>query len=390
MEPNRPDGELRGRTPDGADVARELSYHPELDGIRALAVLAVMVFHVWPVLGGYNYLGGFLGVDVFFVLSGYLITTLLLREQAIQHKIRLGAFYARRALRLLPALALTLIFAGFVYTLLDQHPGRPFPEAALFTIFYVANWAQVKQSLGVLGHTWSLSIEEQYYLLWPAALIIGQRVVRSKRSLAVAVLAVAAGVAVARYVAFTSGHQAAAALTTITRSDGVLIGSALALALAAPPVWLRRLLSRPELALLAGAGLFGASLVVRWNTPALYQGGLFGLNLSTAVIVGFLVLRPDSFGRRALSTQPLPAIGRISYGLYLFHVPVNYLVFGHPVKRMGPAPVLLAFAASFALAGASFWFVERPVLRLKRRFGSMSRMPQVIAAESKVGEEATR
>src|SRR5688572_2270635 len=93
---------------------RELPYRAELDGIRALAVLAVMVFHIFPRDGGYDYLGGFLGVDVFFVLSGYLITTLLVREHESRGTIRLGAFYMRRALRLVPALLLTLIFAGLV------------------------------------------------------------------------------------------------------------------------------------------------------------------------------------------------------------------------------------------------------------------------------------
>src|SRR4051794_36677121 len=150
-----------------------LAYHPALDGVRAFAVLGVIATHA-----GFSHLraGGF-GVYVFFVLSGYLITHLLATEREATGRLSLRRFYARRALRLLPALALLLI-ASAVWALAD---GGPTAERTLrgipFVALYVGNWANAASpiggdyDLGLLGHTWSLSVEEQFYLLWPLALI---------------------------------------------------------------------------------------------------------------------------------------------------------------------------------------------------------------------------
>jgi peptidoglycan/LPS O-acetylase OafA/YrhL len=233
--------------------------------------------------------------------------------------------------------------------------------------------------MGVLAHTWSLAIEEQYYLLWPATIIIASRLVRSRRALALLVVSGAVVVAALRLFVFASGSHVAAALWTPTRADGVLLGSALALVLAEPPAWLARLLRRRAVPLLTGGALFVASLVIYWDLPALYRGGLLALNLCAAALIGHLVLRPESVATRILATQPLPAIGRISYGLYLYHIPVNYLVVGHPARWTGLPAAATAIALTFLVAGLSFWFVERPVLGLKRRFGSMSQMPRVVA-----------
>ena len=369
------------RAESGLRRARELSYHPELDGVRALAVLAVMVFHVWPYVGGFDYLGGFLGVDVFFVLSGYLITTLLYREFSARGRISFGSFYARRALRLLPALFLTLIFAWFVYAQLEKPVGpRSYGSSALLALSYVGNWAQVRATLGVLAHTWSLAIEEQYYLVWPLVMVVSLRLIRSARSIAGLLVLGAVGIAVIRYLVFFGGNPAAAALTTVTRTDGVILGSALALILADPPDAVRRLLARPWVPVVTGGALLAASLVFRWNSPALFRGGLLAVNLCAAMLIGHMVVRPQALATRLMSVQPLPAIGRISYGLYLFHIPVNYLVHGHPATRTGWRWVAASFGLSFLLAGASFLLVERRALRLKRRFGSMSQMPEAVSA----------
>ena len=357
--------------------ARRLDYHPELDGIRAVAVLAVLTFHFLAPPGGLAYGGGFLGVDVFFVLSGYLITTLLLRESTARGRIHVIPFYIRRALRLIPALLITLAFGWFVTSLLAKPlTGRPYWQSALATLLYIGNWVEIQETLGVLSHTWSLAIEEQYYLVWPITLIVGLKFVRSKRALAVLLLGAAAAVAALRFVVAAKGNQAVAVLSTVTRADAVVIGSALALALADPPRWLRAVLERREVAPIAAAALFATSLVTRWNSPHVFRGGLFVFNLVTAMLIGTLVLRPRSLATRTLSVQPFPVIGRISYGLYLYHLPVAFLVIGWPFQNTGADAVAACFALTFLIAGASYWLIERRALRLKGRFGSMSELPR--------------
>ncbi len=356
---------------------RSLRYHPELDGVRAFAIIAVMAFHVTSYGHGYHFLGGFLGVDLFFVLSGYLITTLLLREWQRFSTIHFRQFYARRALRLLPALGVLFVFAYFVSRSLT-HPltTRSFLGSAVYVILYVGNWAAAKRSIGVFEHTWSLAIEEQYYLIWPVALLFALRRFNSKRMMALLLACGAVGVAVLRYAAFFTGHQVGASLWTVTRADGIILGSALALLLSDPPEWAKRLLARRELAAIAAVALVVAMFKVYWNMPFLFRGGLLLLNICGAILVGHLVVRPNSASTRLLSTQPLPAIGRISYGLYLFSAPMNRLIFGNPEHWEGAVPTVLALTLSVGLAVASYWIWESRVLRLKSRFGSMSEMPK--------------
>ncbi len=320
--------------------------------------------------------GGFLGVDMFFVLSGYLITTLLIGEWDLKHTVGLRNFYVRRALRLIPALILTIAFAAFVVQVVDAPFPRPFWQSALMTVSYVANWFQISEPLTPLGHTWSLSIEEQYYIVWPALVLIGLKVSGSKRRLGGIALALAVAMAVARYLTYDSGHAATAALSTFTRPDGLLIGSALALLLADPFRGMYDFFRRRDVALLSMTVIVAAMATFKWAQPEQYQGGLFFVNIATAVLVGHLALTRMSFIRRAFSVQPLPAIGRISYGLYLFHVPVLYLVFGNPVRRSGIVAAGAMFALTFAIAGASYLLIEAPVLKLKKRFGSISELSQ--------------
>jgi peptidoglycan/LPS O-acetylase OafA/YrhL len=374
----------------GIERRRATAYRPELDGVRAIAVLAVMLFHVnraW----GFELRGGFLGVDVFFVLSGYLITSLLVGERMARGRIRLRSFYARRALRLLPALFVMLVLAWFVESHLRAHVGtRPYSQSALYSLTYIANWAQAHATLGVLAHTWSLSIEEQYYLVWPVCLIVVLALVRSKRTIAAMLFLGAAAVAGFRFIEFAHGHAAFAALSTVTRIDGVLIGSALALVLADPPEVFRRVLARREVIPLATGALAVGLVTLRWNSPNLFRGGLFLLDLCTAAIVGHLVVCEHSRARSVLSIQPLAAIGRISYGLYLFHIPVYYLVFGFPRTLHGPTVVAAAFALTFAVATLSYAFVERPALHFKARFERerLDQRPQVTARWSSVSRRA--
>jgi peptidoglycan/LPS O-acetylase OafA/YrhL len=351
-------------------------YRPELDGVRAFAVLAVLLLHSHPFLPGpFKFRGGFLGVDVFFVLSGYLITTLLYREFEQRDEIRLGGFYARRALRLIPALFVMLAVGAVVVYYLGGNPGtgsRSYLQSALLTLSYVANWFQAQDGLGVLSHTWSLAIEEQYYVIWPAVLILGIRFVRSPRRMAAVLLGIAVGIAVLRYAVYEAGYPAYAALSTFTRTDGVIIGSALALLLVDPPDWARNVFKRTVTGVVGAAVVVGIALVVQWNSPGLMRGGLFAANVGTAILLGHLAIGGASAPKRILSIQPLPIIGRISYGMYLFHVPINYVVHSPRLGLDGGPAVALMFVATFVFAGVSFLAIERPALRLKRRFGSIS------------------
>ena len=367
---------------------RGLRYHPELDGIRAIAVLLVMLFHTAAYHSGYGFRGGFLGVDIFFVLSGYLITTLLLRELGARGGVSFKKFYVRRGLRLLPALMLVLLFGAFVAKFTGFLPyGRPYWKSALLALFYVGNWPRFIGPTGVLSHTWSLAIEEQYYLVWPVVLVAGLRLVRSKSAMASVLGIGAVLVALSRFAVWSSGQYLAAAFSTITRSDGIILGSALALVLAAPPGKLVALLRRREPAFVGFAAVLAAYLVVKWTDGVMYKGGFLVLNVCIAFVVGFIVLNPSSAATRALSLQPLPAIGRISYGLYLFHVPVYHLVHDRSHWN-GWASVVFSMALTFAIATTSYLVVEQRALRLKRRFGSVSQLP--VAAASPAPDPETQ
>jgi peptidoglycan/LPS O-acetylase OafA/YrhL len=350
----------------------EHGYRRELDGIRALAILAVMFFHAMPIMGGYggyDFFGGLFGVDVFFVLSGYLITSLLVREFDASRHVRFGAFYMRRALRLLPALLLALLLAAGVYALIDPSKPRPFGWPVVAVVLYVANWGHLFTNMGVFTPMWSLAIEEQYYLVWPLVLVVAFRRGTSKRTLGMYAAAAAALVAGLRLATLRLGFEDFAAFSTFTRTDGVLLGSALALVLADPPGWLHRLLIRRVVPIVAAAVLLiGTPLVTSQHISRMLQGGLFVLVVCTAGLIGHVVLRGDGLAARLLAVRPLPYIGRISYGLYLFHGVALLFVTEGPFEVKGMVLPMAYFALSFAVAIASSIVVERPVNAFKHWF----------------------
>jgi peptidoglycan/LPS O-acetylase OafA/YrhL len=334
-----------------------LRYRPELDGLRTVAVLLVMLRHTGQ-FGVRLGVGGFLGVDVFFVLSGYLITSLLLDEREQRSTISLGAFYMRRALRLVPALALTLVLVGVWWHFVPPGPNIvPFRRAALLVIAYVANWAG---HLGPLGHAWSLAIEEQYYIVWAPllALLLWKRV-RPHR-IAAAMLAIFVALFFLKIAFLADNPATGRGLVTYIRIDGLLIGNVLALW---PKIFER---ARSLVLGWAAVGIAGAITLLFPDRSLAYPRGAFTLFvLCVAVIIAHVTLVPDGFMRRVLAQQPLPAIGRISYGLYLYHLPVFF--FFHR-GRPGGRNALIAWVLTFGIATASFFFFERPALRLKSRF----------------------
>jgi peptidoglycan/LPS O-acetylase OafA/YrhL len=335
-----------------------------LDGMRAIAVLAVVASHTFS-----RAEGGFLGVDVFFVLSGYLITSLLLGEWHATGRIDLVAFYRRRVVRLAPAYLFMLALAvPMMIGPLRGQIGWPVPVVVGVTLVYLANWADVINSsaLGPIGHTWSLAIEEQFYLLWPAAFIL---LTRRGRPLARWLAAAGALIVAARAIGWMLVPGSWPYFATVTHGDGLLIGCLLAVWLrgrSARPAWLVWADHRSEpLAWAAGAGLGILMVVSRVDNGSTYLASLLLAGLATAVMVRHVAVADDGPMVRLLSWAPLVAIGRVSYGLYLFHYPVFHLI-GH--LRIGyGATVAVEYTLSAALTGFSWFIIERPAQRWAHR-----------------------
>ena len=342
---------------------KRIGYRPSLDGLRGVAVLFVMAFHSQLPYTQW----GYLGVDVFFVLSGFLITTVLLEEWIDNGKIVLSHFYVRRVLRLFPALVV-LILAS----LLPLNP-IAFVErarAGAVAFFYGANWARALDwdvEMAGLSHTWSLSIEEQFYLLWPATLIL---LLRMKWSPARLVGLLAGGVvasAVLRVVMLFGGSSPERLYNGLdTRADSLLAGCALGVVFAfGIPVSMRIRRFAVAVSILVIPAVI-MTLASEWNDDFMFIAGYATVVLVTLGVLSLLVgERAPGLGR-ALEFPALVGIGRISYGLYLWHYPLfNYIdlmEFSQPVR-------LSAMVGSvFAAAGVSYYLIERPCLRLKGRF----------------------
>ncbi|MGH9091473.1 MAG: acyltransferase family protein [Acidimicrobiales bacterium] len=357
------------------------SYVPGLDGMRAIAVLAVIVFHL-----GFSWArGGLLGVGVFFVLSGYLITDLLVAEYRRRRRIALPRFWLRRARRLLPALFVMLFVVTGWVTLFDRAQLPALRSDLLPGIFYYSNWWFIFQHVSYfaafgppspLGHLWSLAIEEQFYLVWPFLVLAGLTWVGNRRALIAITLVMAAGSAVAMAALYGPGTDPTRVYDgTDTRAFALLIGAALALALprdrAFPPVTAgaRRLLD--AVGVVALVGIF----VMFWQTSEysafLYRGGLALLAVLTALVTA-VVVHPGARLGRWLGWEPLRWVGERSYGIYLWHYPVIVLT-----TPLNAAPdvlrATLQVAASIGLAALSWRYVEEPV-----RHGALGRVWQRI------------
>ncbi|HUY63831.1 MAG TPA: acyltransferase family protein [Acidimicrobiales bacterium] len=363
-------------------------YLPGLDGLRALAIAGVVAYHLglgWAA-------GGYLGVDLFFVLSGFLITGLLLEQWLSTGAIALGSFWARRARRLLPAL-LVLLFvlalAAWSAVLVGGTDLASVRGDALATLFYVANWHQLAAGQSYfaqfsapspLQHTWSLAIEEQYYLLWPPVLlgvlwVVGARqrtapgAVRWRRP--VFALSVTAAAASATWMAWLAWHGASLDRLyygTDTRAFDLLAGAALASVVAGRPEPGRR--SRHILHV--AAPVAGAGLAAGWwlaggpgGPPrAVFEGGMALAALAAVVVVADARLeQPGALGT-VLRLAPLRLVGRISYGLYLWHWPVITEMTPGRTGLDGAALDLARIATMVALAAVSYVAVERPLRRL--------------------------
>ncbi len=348
-------------------------YMPGLDGLRALAVFAVIAYH--EQLGWAP--GGMLGVGVFFTLSGYLITDLLLAQWAAHGRLRLGDFWLRRARRLLPALFVMLTVVTAWVTIADRARLAGLRGAVAAAATYSSNWYLIAANQSYfarfappapLDHLWSLAVEEQFYLLWPWLLLLGLACLRTRRAaalkrLALPTLVMASASATAMVLLYHPGFDPTRVYEgTDTRAFGLLAGAALAM------VWPSRDRVRPAMLArlpLDGAGIAGLAVIALliWRvgqySPVTYRGGLVLLSLATVAVVAAAAC-PGSLVGLLLGWRPLRWLGVRSYGIYLWHYPV--IVLTSPANTGEDLPRAAAqVAASVLLAALSWQFVEQPV-----------------------------
>jgi peptidoglycan/LPS O-acetylase OafA/YrhL len=341
-----------------------MEYRRSLDGMRGVAVTAVVVYHIGFYLRHQIDPGGWAGVDVFFVLSGFLITRILLTELRREGRLDLRDFYYRRVIRLAPALLLLLLALSCVALARIPNRALDFTEIVL-ALGYVMNWSRALSWFpgtgGFLGHTWSLSVEEQFYLVWPVALLL---LVRARRwgPLIVAVLA-AASVLWRVHLIAHGAHPMRTSNGSDTHADPILIGCLLAFVFDDAQRY-AGLAART--AILPMAVLAVVTLRMHLFSPIGQSAGVTIAALCSAWIV--LGTFAEGWLGRALSARPLVYTGRISYGWYLWHYPVLFLA--NEAHRLPAAVNVALMAGTYGIAAASFHFVERPI---SVRFKSMLR-----------------
>ena len=356
----------------------EMGYLPGLDGVRALAVLGVLLYHAdleWIP-------GGFLGVDVFFVLSGFLITSLLLEEFDRSGRIDFGRFYLGRARRLLPALILMLLVVAAVVALFFRDAAASLRADIVASVFYVNNWwyvlndASYFEFIGrppLLKHLWSLAVEEQFYLVWPLLAFLAMRVARRR---GVRLLAIGMALTSTAWMIFLSvqngfpdyADPSRVYFGTDAHAMGLLIGAALATAWR--PGRLRTEVPAIARVLITGAGIaalvavIGFFVFVGEFTPWMYQrGGFLLLALIVALLIA-MATHPASPLGGWMGSQPWRYLGQRSYGLYLWHWPIFMLTRPTLDVPLDGIPLLvLRLGLTVGIAELSYRFVEMPIRR---------------------------
>jgi peptidoglycan/LPS O-acetylase OafA/YrhL len=374
---------------DKTNQAYGLGYMPFLDGLRGIAIILVLWYHA-----GGLFRGGFLGVDIFFVLSGFLITSLLIKEYLENKRLFLGRFFMRRALRLIPPLVVLLAVWGTVSILTGDDPQRTMRDIAI-VFFYGGNWARA-WDLGLahsLGHTWSLSIEEQFYILWPVLFILLMRLGCSLRMLLA--LTMAAALATTALGAWWY-HQAIALVEQAqlhpkarelvlgrvtmrlyngldTHSSGLLIGCALACFMSHWRAWMQRHAKPLTTASLIAAGVVViAAFSVKWSEFYMFAGGFLLFALATATVMLGVCATETNPIRKVLQFSWLVKLGRLSYALYLWHYPVYHVIdifldaTQSPVRW--PVKLIVGGSISLLITIISYRYIEMPILTLKTQF----------------------
>jgi peptidoglycan/LPS O-acetylase OafA/YrhL len=380
-------------------VEERRRYMPGLDGLRAIAVLAVIAYHLrfqWAE-------GGLLGVGVFFTLSGYLITDILL-NQVSRGGVRLKKFWLGRARRLLPALFVVLIVVLAWVALIGPHQPSSFRMETISSAFYFNNWWLIFHHVSYferfqaspLDHIWSLSIEEQFYILWPFLVMLGTRFVREPdgadgirlRLAGVTVLAAIGSLILMAVLYHPSIDPSRVYYGTDTRAGELLAGAALAMLW--PSRRLRANIAPRARNLVDGAGVLGLVVigVMFWQvgefSSFLYRGGFALLSIATVLAVAALTHPAARIGN-VVGCRPMRWIGERSYGIYLWHMPIIVLTTpegAHSVELLRAAAQV---AATFAIADLSWRFVENPI-----RHGALGRLYRQVRAGRIRRESVTR
>lgn len=347
--------------------ARETNRFLALDGVRGIAIAMVVLYHA-----GFNWaIGGWIGVDLFFALSGFLITWLLLKEWERYKSISLRRFYRRRLLRLVPALSVTVVLAVILVETLPFSAllRRETLDGAPTVMLFLTNVLQIAfpwDTSGILAHTWSLGIEMQFYILWPLTLLAMLRWGVPRRQMVMATLALAVTSAAFVPLWWNPGDIWQAYGNLAPRSEALLFGCAGALIYTSP---MRAKLSARRfqlsaVVLLAAAALVWMAVTLVYTKPLVwYHGGLTMVDLTSGAVVLGVALGPARAIERFLSWWPLVGLGRISYSLYLLH----FLVMTIPIGANDLEATILRIAISVVAAILSYNLIEQPFLRMKDR-----------------------
>lgn len=344
-------------------------YMPGLDGVRAVAVIAIIIYHLNP-----QWLsGGFLGVDTFFVISGYLITSLLLTEYHNTGKIELMSFWLRRVKRLIPAV-LFLVMGVIVLSLIFMPTEIQKVRAdSIAAIFYVSNWWYIMQNVDYfeqfavqpLKHLWSLAIEEQFYLVFPIVLLSLLSFIRRLKSIRIIFLILLVISMIAMMVLYVPNENVARVyFGTDTRIQTLLMG--VLLALVWPPFQLKAKVNRQMRTLIDTAGVVGLAILficfkfVSETNSILYYGGFFLISTVTLLVIASSV-HPSGYFAKFLGNKVFTFIGSRSYSLYLWHYPIIVLIHHQFVQgQIPPLVYVVEILLMVLMAEFSYKFIEQP------------------------------
>ena len=355
-----------------------------LDGVRGVAVLLVFISHFHWILSpdpfftkvtpwhfiNRTFEAGFMGVDIFFVLSGFLITSLLMKDRSTNRKNLFRRFYRRRALRLLPALY-ALLIANFFVSRWENFPGDIQWRTTWHAILFLNNWNIVNnfdEAQNDLGHLWSLGIEEQFYLIWPLTIWLLAKLKIPSKMMIPLILFASLGVMAHRTSLWNEGTSwIILYVRTDTRLDSLLIGAMFA--------YVYRHFQVPSKILnsVATSSFIGLIYIkyVLYKSPFIFEMGYTII----ALLAGFIILSVVEgvfFVQKVFTWRPLTMIGKVSYGLYLWHMPI-FLLFGRHVTS-GPKPlrILIGIVIASVVTSLSWFFIEKPFLNIKnRRYGNV-------------------